>query len=50
MISRGEQGSIQADMVLGELRVLHPVPKANSRRLASGSQKEGLKAPPPPQQ
>jgi len=33
--SRQEHGSIQAGMAQEELRVLHLVPKANRRRLAS---------------
>jgi len=33
--SRQEHGSIQADTVEEELRVLHVVPKANRRRLTS---------------
>ena len=41
--SRWEHGSVEADMVLEEQRVLHLYPKATRRRLASaGSQDEGL--------
>ena len=36
IISIREHGSVQAGMVQEELRVLHLVPKANRRRLASG--------------
>jgi hypothetical protein len=45
--SRREHDSIQADMVLEELRVLHLDPKAGRRRVSAGSWKEGLKAHPP---
>jgi hypothetical protein len=39
-----EHGSIQSGMVQEELRVLHLVPKANRRRLASRQLDKGLKA------
>ena len=39
----GEHGSMQADMVLDQLGVLHLDPKAARRRLSSaGNQEEGL--------
>ena len=41
-----KHSSIQADMVLEELRVLHLYLKEAKSRLSSGSQEEGLKAHP----
>jgi hypothetical protein len=42
----GKHGSIQADMVQEELRVLHLVPRANRKRLASRQQGEGPQSTP----
>jgi len=40
-----KHGSVQADMVLEELRVLHLIPKANRRRLASRQLGGGSQSP-----